>query len=105
METFCLAHTSLNSNSPASYDRGMDVKVVMKKLGRSKAAGVAYCDDQTIVLDPRLSKHGGAKGYLGTCIHETIHLLSPDMTEEQVVEWEDTIADVLWKEGYRHITE
>ena len=83
----------------------MRVKVLKKKLGRSQACGVAMCGDRTMVLDPRTRKHGGPKGYLGTVIHETIHLLDPHLSEEEVVRREDTIAQVLWKEGYRKIEE
>jgi len=79
----------------------MVVKVVKRKLGREGVAGLAHCGEETIEIDPRLRPHGGSKGMLGTHIHETIHILSPEMKEKEVVEWEDTITEVLWKAGYR----
>tara|TARA_B100000029_G_scaffold361688_1_gene354671 strand:+ start:946 stop:1197 length:252 start_codon:yes stop_codon:yes gene_type:complete len=83
----------------------MRVQVVKKKLGRLNACGVAYCSDRTIVLDPRIRRHGGPKGYLGTVVHEVIHLLDPHLPEDEVIRRENTIASVLWKEGYRKIEE
>ena len=81
----------------------MVVKVVKRKLGRERVAGLAYCGEERIEIDPRLRPHGGPKGMLGTHIHETLHLLNPQMPEQAVVEWEDTITDVLWEAGYRRV--
>ena len=81
----------------------MVVKVVKRKLGRERVAGLAHCGDETIEIDPRLKPHGGPKGMMGTYIHETLHLLDPDKTEKEVAQWERTVTNVLWKAGYRRV--
>ena len=74
-------------------------KVVEKKLGRHKAAGLAYTEDNLIEIDPRQS----SKEYLLTLIHEKIHLIYPEWSEEEVVKLEKKLGNFLWKQNYRKV--
>lgn len=79
----------------------MRIRVIKKKLGRENACGEATLGTSTIYIDPRTTTHGGNKAYLGTLIHEALHLLNPDYSETEVIRQEAAIAQLLWKEGYR----
>ncbi len=73
--------------------------------------GQADLDTRTVWIDPQQS----SRKYLGTLVHEHIHLMVGDIhcegcgacqdewPEERVVEWENLIADNLWAAGYRRI--
>ena len=72
--------------------------------------GQADLDTRTVRIDPRQS----ARVYMGTLIHEHIHLMVAEVRcecgktqdewpEEKVLEWENIIADNLWAAGYRRI--
>jgi hypothetical protein len=73
------------------------IKILFKKLGREKAAGLAYKEDRVIYIDP------GQRGFtlLDTIIHEIIHCQQPDLSEEAVSEFATEMADLLWKSGFR----
>lgn len=75
------------------------IKVIDKKLGREHALGQAWRGHNTIEIDPRQD----SKERLGTLIHEVIHILYPELTEEEVLFAERTLAAVVWKQGYRRI--
>jgi len=83
---------------------GKDVKAVLK--------GVNYlvrhvqihglCDppavkNPEIVIDDRLR----GKELLNTYIHETIHALKWNLTEDQVTQMADDLSQLLWDLGYR----
>ena len=84
-------------------------KIVVRKLGRHKAAGLAHNLKKdgkkfgTIELDPRLEMHGGNKGYFDTAVHEAIHMVDPLLHEDDVAEMATKITNILWAHGYRKV--
>ena len=72
-------------------------KVVEKKLGRENAFGQYY--DGVVEIDPRQSP----KDYLDTLIHEHLHHLFGDLTEEEVVVAANQLASAIWAKNYRRI--
>lgn len=77
-------------------------KVVEKKLGRHKAYGMVNNVDNPksrILIDPRQRP----KSYLGTLIHEKLHLLFPDWSETKIKKAEKDLANFLWANGYRKV--
>ncbi len=83
----------------------MRIRAIKRKLGREHACGEAFQGTATFHIDPRPSVHGGEKGYLGTLIHEAIHLLDDNLTEKEVVRRETAITNLLWREGYRKVSQ
>jgi len=83
----------------------MRIKVVERKLGRHchakgmKMFGQAWVGDGLIEIDPRQSP----KERMDTLIHECLHLLYPEESEEAVSSAGSSIAAVLWRDGYRRI--
>lgn len=77
----------------------MDISVKYSKLGRKKCWGLAYQDTNEIELDTRLK---GQK-HLEILLHETMHLLLPDLTEEEIIDKSITLTKILWNEDYRRI--
>lgn len=76
-------------------------KVIEKKLGRHKAVGLSYVDDNLIEIDPRQS----SKEYMLTLIHEKLHLIYPDWAEEQIVFLEKKLGNFLWRQNYRKVSQ
>lgn len=76
----------------------MKIKVVHKKLGREKAYGMADSDG-VVYIDPRLK----GKKHMEIVLHECLHLLYPDDSEEAIVDKSVTLCKILWKEGYRRV--
>lgn len=76
----------------------MKIKVVHKKLGREKAYGMADSDG-VVYLDPRLK----GKKHMEIILHECLHLLYPEDSEEAIVDKSVTLCKILWKEGYRRV--
>lgn len=74
-------------------------KVIVRKLGRQKAFGMADDKKQIILIDPRQR----SKAYLGTLIHEKLHLLFPDWSETKVAKTERELKNFLWENGYRKV--
>jgi len=76
-------------------------KIVIKerKLGRENALGQSYKDEGLIEIDPRQNSFD----YLDTVIHETLHVLFPELTEKQVISKSKKMAKVLWKLHYRRV--
>ena len=75
------------------------IKIVERKLGREKALGMAHHGDELVEISPNQN----SRERLDTVVHETLHLLSPDMTEKQVTSYANRIAKILWKDGWRRI--
>jgi hypothetical protein len=73
-------------------------KLFRKKLGKEKAWGL-FDGDNVITLDERLK---GKKELIVT-IHEFIHWLHPEWTENQIIKDSETIAEFLWKQHYRKV--
>ena len=72
----------------------MTIEVKYKKLGRQKAYGIA---DEHIILDTRLK----GKKHLEILIHEALHIIFPELSEEEVVEKSILLTNLLWSESYR----
>lgn len=77
------------------------IKVEHKKIGRHHADGLAYQEERRIVIDERLK----GKAYLGTAIHELLHVHRPDLTEEEVTKLSDDLCNDLWDLKIRKIDE
>lgn len=75
------------------------VKVIHGKFGREKAWGMA--EGHTIWLDKRLR----GRRRLEITLHELVHLLYPEESEEHVDAAGKLLSKVLWKEGYRKVEE
>ena len=59
----------------------MKTKVVIRKLGKERAWGLAHSDDNLIEIDPKISGYR----YLLYLLHEHFHLKHPDWSETKVV--------------------
>ena len=75
------------------------IKVLTKKLGKSKVWGQADYGDYTIEIDPRLK----GKKHLEILIHEALHLLNPTFEEDEVVDQSIALTNLLWKQMYRRV--
>jgi hypothetical protein len=76
-------------------------KVIEKKLGREKALGIVNEKNprSRIYVDPRQR----SRTYMGTIIHEKLHLLFPKWSETKVLRIEKELRDVLWEHNYRKV--
>lgn len=59
--------------------------------------GLAFPDEFRIELDPDLED----KTLLDISLHEGLHVLLPYLPEDQVNEAGKTLADLLWRLGFR----
>ena len=59
--------------------------------------GKAYLDDWRVELDPELED----KTEMDIALHEGLHLLFPYVPEETINDAGKTLADLLWRLGYR----
>ena len=75
------------------------MRLIKQKLGRQQAWGMADASVNTIWLDPRLR----GRRRLTITIHELMHLLYPNETEENVTHAGELLARVLWRENWRHV--
>lgn len=75
-------------------------EVVLRKLGREKADGLAYKDEGIIHINTNIKK---PKDELETYIHECLHILNPEHSEAKVTGQGKKIANILWKHGYRKV--
>ena len=73
------------------------IKVRERKLGREHAYGLAWKEERLAEIDPRLSE----RDRLSTLVHELIHLVCPELIEEEVARRSDEMWEVLWKDGWR----
>jgi len=74
------------------------IKVIYKKLGREQAHGIAESDG-VIYIDPRLK----GRKLLEIYIHEVMHLLYPEASEDEVIEKSVILTKLLWRLGYRMV--
>jgi hypothetical protein len=74
-------------------------KVIEVKLGRERAYGQAHLDENIIEIDKRLT----GRKRMEIIIHEAMHLLNAEMTEEEVIRQSKAICQTLWKEHYRRV--
>ena len=76
------------------------IKVKYKKLGKERVWGLA--DSQGIIyIDSRLK----GKKHLEILIHETLHLLYPEDSEDEIVERSIILTNLIWKQRYRRLEE
>jgi hypothetical protein len=76
-------------------------KVVVRKLGKEKALGQAFADENLIEIDPRQKP----KSLFDTEIHEFFHIRFPDWSETKVKKEARIFRDYLWKLKYRKIND
>lgn len=74
------------------------IKIKYRKLGREQAYGVASSDG-IIEIDSRLK----SKKHLEVLIHEVMHILQPEDSEDDIIEKSIALTKILWKENYRRI--
>lgn len=75
------------------------VRVIERKLKREKVDGQVFLEEGLIEIDPRQKP----KAWLGTLVHEALHVAFPDMAEKPVEVAEKKIVDILWRAGVRRI--
>ncbi len=75
------------------------IHVRERKLGRERAAGQAFASDRLAEIDPRQPQ----REYLDTLVHELLHILDPNMSEEQVNEWAGVLSQQIWKARFRRL--
>lgn len=59
--------------------------------------GLAFPDEWRIELDPFMDD----KTLLDIAVHETTHVVAPDLSEEATDRIGRHVADVLWRLGFR----
>jgi|APGre2960657505_1045072.scaffolds.fasta_scaffold135982_1 hypothetical protein len=77
------------------------IKIKFKKLGREKAFGQAISSESLIELDPRQKQ----KTMLNTLIHELLHIIEPDWTENKVSKTASILARYIWEAKFRKLSE
>lgn len=79
------------------------ISVIDKNLldtdSKKKYFGLAYRDEAKIEIDP----YQRPSEYLDSLIHESMHILFPDMKEEEVYKLGLFLSGFLWENGYRKI--
>lgn len=75
------------------------IEIFHEKLGRQKVSGLAYTEDNKIVIEERLF----GKEYFATAIHESLHMALPELSEKKVVHAEKVIINILWDMGFRYV--
>jgi hypothetical protein len=88
--------------SSKSARKPLRLKVLNKPLHDTDGV-VGQCwpgtGDFIIEIDPRQCP----KEYLDTLVHEAVHELFPRMQERTVLKAGTTIANLLWRLGYRRV--
>jgi hypothetical protein len=74
------------------------IRIKYRKLGKEKAWGIAHSDG-LIEIDPSVR----SKKHLEIVIHEVLHILFPEATEEEIINKSITLTKILWAEHYRRI--
>ncbi len=75
------------------------IKVIRKKLGKQRLWGEADYHDDSILLD--VSLHG--KKEMEILIHEAIHIIRKDVTEEETERISIELTHLLWDQGFRKV--
>jgi hypothetical protein len=81
-----------------THPKELKIRIKYRKLGKENAYGVAHSDG-LIEIDERLK----GKKHLEIIVHETLHLLWPEASEEEIEKKAITLTKILWKENYRRI--
>lgn len=74
-------------------------KIVHRKLGKERAYGIAYTEENKMEIDPRLKGYR----YLLYLLHEHFHLKHPDWSETKVRKESSKTARFLWDLGFRKV--
>lgn len=74
-------------------------KVVHRKLGKERAYGIAYTEENKMEIDSRLKGYR----YLLIALHEHFHLKHPDWSETKVRKESSKTAMFLWGLGFRKV--
>ena len=74
-------------------------KIVHRKLGKERAYGIAYTEENKMEIDPRLKGYR----YLLYLLHEHFHLKHPDWSETKVRKESSKTAMFLWGLGFRKV--
>ena len=77
------------------------VRIREKRLGRERALGQAWHGENVVEIDPRQCE----SERLDTLIHELLHLMEPEWSEERVVEVAGWLSKILWRQKYRRVRE
>lgn len=82
------------------------IRVVERKLqrdvgGHGKLYGQAFQGMRMIEIDPRQRP----RSYFDTLIHECLHLLFPNASESKVAKSAHEMTDVLWRLGFRRVSQ
>lgn len=72
------------------------IKVIYRKLGRERVWGQA---DDFVEIDPRLK----GKKHLEILIHESLHVLFPNASEDEIENKAIRLTNTLWDEKYRRV--
>ena len=75
------------------------IKVKYRKLGKEKVWGLADLGDYTIEVDSSLKN----KKALEIIIHESLHILHPELSEDEIVRNSIILTNTLWHEKYRKV--
>lgn len=74
------------------------IKIKYAKLGKQKAWGLADSDG-FVTIDSRLK----GKKALEILLHECLHILYANDTEEEIIEKSVKLTNTLWHENYRRV--
>jgi len=74
-------------------------KVKYRKLGKEKVYGWAHHEGNIVEMDSRLT----GKKHMEILIHESMHLLFPELEEEEIEEKSIILTNTLWRQKYRRI--
>ena len=72
-------------------------KVVIRKLGKEQAFGIAWTSENKLEIDERLRGYN----YLLYLLHEHFHLKHPDWSETKIKKESSITARFLWSMGFR----
>lgn len=77
------------------------MRILEKKLGREKADGQADIIHKVIEVDPRVDE----ERRLCVMVHEALHLADWNIPEDKVVQLSEFVSPILWKAGYRRVSQ
>ena len=76
------------------------IKIKYSKLGKQKVWGFAHSDG-LVEIDEKLK----GKKHLEILLHECLHLLYPNDSEDEIVTKSVILPNPLWGEKYRRVAE
>lgn len=76
------------------------IKIKYAKLGKQKVWGFAHSDG-LVEIDEKLK----GKKHLEILLHECLHLLYPNDSEDEIVKKSVILTNTLWGEKYRRVDE